>query len=237
MTGLITSTIRPSSTAIHSGPRSAFAPSERLAQTAETVRSLLECGVTEMYVLDNSAELDLADVTAALAPARVVRCPPTEFANKGISEAHMVLYFCRSHALSGPLLKVSGRYTVGHVPAVDWSRFDIMAQAGSVNISTQCYTVRNSETMERLMTGALRAMYGYMARVVGLRSAWRIVRNSLFPNSDTYPYHDTRLSLEFGCRQAIRHERLRLHAVESFGVNGANGGGEPPHPSAAQAAL
>lgn len=226
MTGLVTSTIRPAAAAVHGGPRSAFSPSERLEQTVGTVRSLVALGVSEIYVLDNSADLDAEAAARALAPGRIVRCPPTQFLNKGISEAHMVLSFCGSHALSGPLLKVSGRYQVGQLPPLDWGRCDVAAVADERNISTQCYAVRDAGVLERLMTGALREIYGYSSRVVGLRSAWRILYHSLFPERDDYPHHDPTFSLEFGCRRAIRRERLRLCTVDGFDVRGVIGGGE-----------
>ena len=224
MTGLITSTLRPSDAAIYGGARSAFSPAERLAQTVETVRTLVDLGVSTIYLLDNSEHLDLDQAERALVPARVVRCPPTAFANKGISEAHMVSHFCRTHAAQGPVLKVSGRYRVGQVPAVDWGRCDVAAVADDRHVVTQCYAVRDLEVMGRLMEGALREMYGYASRVVGLRSAWRVVRNSLFPGRDDYPYHDPTFSLEFGCRRAIRHHDLRLCPAD-FGVQGVFGGG------------
>lgn len=224
MTAIVSSTIWPSSEPIHGGVRSVFSVEERATQTADTVRSLRALGIDRVVVADNSERLP-DTLPGALNESEIIRIPGLHFQNKGISEAWLIASLVGRIALRGPLLKVSGRYTVGALPAINWSDVDIAGCYSDSLLTTRCFAIRNSHVLGALMQSALREMYAYPTRIVGPRSLLRIVRSSLFPGRHEYPYHDPTISLEMGCTLAIRHNHLRFSHISSFGVKGVFGGG------------
>jgi hypothetical protein len=229
MIAVVSSTVSPSLLPSHDGARTTLSPEIRLEQTRGTVESLLAIGVREIVIADNSPGTWLQERVASLAPARVVtfRQPPVR--NKGIGELWLLLGCVDELPEDEQIMKISGRYRVGGKTELALrDEDDVAAKVFGANsseeISTRCYLLRNRAVAARLWGRALDEMYAERSRIVGPRSLLRIVRNSVNPQADSFPYSDPNTkSLERATLVAIRHLRLRLRAVGNLDVEGTLG--------------
>jgi hypothetical protein len=229
MIAVVSSTVSPSTLPSHDGARTTLSPETRLEQTRGTVDSLLAAGISEIVVADNSPSRWLQERAASLAPARVVslRQPPVR--NKGIGELWLLLGCLEELPEDQPIMKISGRYRVGPktelaLRADDDVAAKVFGGSSSEEISTRCYLVRNRAVAGRLWGRTLDEMYAERSRIVGPRSLVRIVRNSLNPGADGFPYSDPNtISIEQAALVAIRRLGLRLNAVGNLDVEGTLG--------------
>ncbi len=113
MIAIVSSTIAPSALPSHDGTRTTFTPEQRLEHTRGTVASLVELGVNEIFIADNSAGGWLCGRERELAPARVLHFDHPPVRNKGIGEMWLLLGALPSLPEGLPILKISGRYRVG----------------------------------------------------------------------------------------------------------------------------
>jgi hypothetical protein len=229
MIAVVSSTVSPSALPGHDGARTNLSPEVRLEQTRETVASLVAFGAKDILIADNSPGVWLVERAAALAPARVLHLNQPPIRNKGIGELWLLLAAVGSLGEDQPILKISGRYRIG--PGTELSLRDgddIAAKVPRVGvsgeISTRCYLVRDRSVASRLWQRSLDEVYAERSRIVGPRSLLRILRNSFRPGSDDFAYSDPNtLSVEQASMRALRHLKLRLHAVENLGVEGILG--------------
>lgn len=225
MIGVVTSTIFPPSTGIYDGRRSYFSPEERLAQTQQTIQSLLEAGISSVLLFDNSGESWIKGTENLLKSASVHLLNTYQYKNKGISELYLLLEAMGSLPPDVPILKISGRYILCGGGNFDLGGADILCKIykqshSHRSMSTRCYVVRNRDTYQSFIGQVLRELFGYQARIVGPRSFYRIVKNSITPGAVDYPYEDPAHSIEDACAQVLKSYKYKVKQVERLGVEG-----------------
>ncbi len=226
---VISSTIAPPDVEHYGGKRRRFDPDERLEQTRASIQSLLELGLTEIHVADNSGANWRDYMDSALTPARVHRCSQYPYRNLGISELQMLLALLPALPVDRPIIKLSGRYRLKRRLDLELGADELVVRewrgARLINccISTVAYAVCDAATYARFLRETLRDVFGFQARIVGPRSFVRILRNSLFPDRDHYPYDDPTGPIEHSAWRALRNARFRVRALDSIGVEGRSG--------------
>lgn len=225
MLGIITSTIFPSDVYMYGGSRTLYTPAERLAQTQETVRSLINIGIDDIYLADNSGDEWIEGTEVKLAPSKVYRFNHQhQYQNKGISEVHLLLLLLKHLPPGVPILKISGRYVIKKDIKDRLGDADLAVKMGDKTISTASYIVKNKDVYEDFLQGILHALYGYTTHVVGLRSLLRIIKNSVKPHADEYRYQDPPISIEFAAREVLRRNKFKYVDLGIMGVKGVAGG-------------
>lgn len=224
MIALISSTLRPPIVHCYDGARSTFSHAERLEQTRATVASLVALGFKRIIVADNSPDWS-PEIEPALAPAEVWRITTPEFRNKGLSELFLLRTAAARLPSDQPIIKVSGRYTLSRNPLVEIGDADVSVKSDGFErragaISTRSYGCRDVATFQRLVERTITEIFAYPTRIVGPRSLVRLVRNSLSPRADTFPYNDPPHSIEIIIVRAIKQLGLRVHFVSPLGVHG-----------------
>lgn len=227
MIAVVSSTIAPSTLPSHDGARTTFTPEQRLEHTRGTIASLVAFGVREIIVADNSAGGWLLGREAELAPAKVIHFRQPPIRNKGIGEIWLLLGAIEALPENEPVLKISGRYRIGRDSGLTLGNADVAAKVyvhgRRTEISTRCYLMRNRDVALRLWERTLDEIYAPQSRIVGPRSALRLIRNSLQPGRDLFRYGDPPGSVEMAAWQAIRQLGLRLNAVDHLAVEGILG--------------
>lgn len=228
MIALVSSTVFPPTQPGHDGPRTWLTDDERLEQTRRTVRSLVDVGARDIVIADNSGARWRPGTEADLHPARVLLVDTPQFRNKGISEMHMLRRVLEELPESEPVLKVSGRYRVTRDLCEVLGDHDVAARihhhGRNWSMSTRCYAVRDRATYARLLDDAFREQYAWAARIVGPRSLLRIIRSSVRPSADRFPYDDPPGSIEGAWGRALQLGGYRVRAVDEIGVEGYAGG-------------
>ena len=226
MLAVISSTLFPPPMPTIWGSRQRLDSGHRLAQTRETIRSLLGCGATEIIVADNSGSRWTTGTERALEPARVVRAEPRLSSNYGISELYLLLAIVGSLPRDKPLVKVSGRYTVSRNILTELGDAEFVIRwvdrPGPRWMSTRYYGVRDAVIYEAFLRRALRECFAYRSRVVGPRSLLRIVLDSLHPERDQYPYEDPPLPIEQAAARVLHAHRYRVRVLDHIGVRGSS---------------
>jgi hypothetical protein len=229
MIAVVSSTVAPSPLPSHDGARTTLSPEQRLDQTRETVASLVALGATDIFIADNSPGPWLRDRASVLAPARVLHLNQPPIRNKGIGELWLLLGSLEVLPEDAPVLKISGRYRIGAGTGLALREGDDIAariQGGGATgeISTRCYLVRNKSVAARLWQRSLDEVYAERSRIMGPRSLLRIIRNSVRPGRDDFPYSDPNtLSLEQASYRAIGHLGLRMRPIANLDVSGTLG--------------
>jgi len=229
MIGVISSTIYPPEQPGHDGMRTWMSPEMRLQQTQQTVTSLLNAGISEIYLADNSGDQWIQSTANLLKPAMVHVFKHYQYKNKGISELYLLLSILEYISSSIPILKISGRYTLEKSISHTIIDADIGGKfyrhgCHDYSLSTRCYVVRNKDVYKTFIERTLREVYRYQSRIVGIRSFVRILKNSLFPGNDSYPYEDPRTSIEGAAARVLSIYQYRVNQIEMLGVNGQLGG-------------
>src|ERR1043166_7210271 len=88
---IISSTIVPPSIEHYGGNHARWTPEERLEQTRGSIRSLVELGIDDIYLADNSGGSWRDGMDRELRPARVRVFSHHQYRNKGISELYLLL--------------------------------------------------------------------------------------------------------------------------------------------------
>lgn len=228
MIAIISSTIYPPSKPIYDAIRTRFSPEERLEQTRHTVQSLLAAGLDDIYLADNSGDGWILGTEEHLRPARVHVYTQHQYTNKGISELWLLSSLLKHIPANTPLLKISGRYilTAAAPPILGNAELGVkLERLGLVNysVSTRCYVVKDKEVYETFLKRTLCAVYGYWARIVGPRSFGRILKNSIMPKLDDFPYDDPSISIEVAAAHVLRKYNYRVAYFKTIGIKGALG--------------
>lgn len=227
MIALVSSTVAPSQLPGHDGPRTNIAPEVRLEHTRGTIDSLLAAGITQIFITDNSPGDWLRQRVEKLRPARVLHFDQLPVRNKGLGEMWLLLAALEHLPADEPILKISGRYRIGPgSPLLAAPGQDVVARVygeRQKEISTRAYVVRNREVAARLWPRMLDEIYAAQSRIVGPRSLLRLLRSSLQPGRDNFPYSDPPLSVEIAGWRAIRHLGLSLRVVDHLAVEGTLG--------------
>ena len=226
---IISSTIAPPISNHYGGVAFGYDPYRRLEQTRQSVQALLAIGIQEIYVADNSGANWRGEMEEKLKPAQVHVFCQHQYRNKGISELYLLLAALPHLPTGRPIVKLSGRYVLTHRLDAELGERDFVVREWhglsllQCCISTIAYAVRDAAVYEHFLRETLREVFGFSARVVGPRSLLRILRNSMFPFRDEFPYDDPMGSIEHASWRALRKNRCRVEAVESLGVEGTGG--------------
>lgn len=226
---VISSTISPPRLELYDGNSARWSPAERLEQTRASIQSLLDLGISEIYLADNSGANWREDTGEKLRPSQVRVFNQHSYRNKGISELYLLLAMLPHLPTGRPIIKLSGRYRLKRRLDNELGDRDLVVRewAGRSRLqscaSTVCYAVRDARTHERFLRDTLRDVFGFPSRIAGPRSLLRIMRNSLFPSRDLYPYDDPQGSIEHAAWRALRKGGYRVRAVQSLGVEGLSG--------------
>jgi len=156
MIAIISSTIYPSTLRTRDGVRSWNTPESRLEQTQKTIQSLVSCGISDIYLADNSGKNWLNATDALLKPAKVYVFNQHQFHNKGISELYLLLNILEFISSNEPIVKISGRYFINKNPFQDAIDYDIQAKIYrhglfQSSMSTRCYWVKDKAIYENFL--------------------------------------------------------------------------------------
>ena len=210
---------------------SAFSPEERLDQTLRTIKSVLECGYSPIYLIEGSEERHLDFIRQFIGEYATVHSSRVrQYANKGISELLMIEDFlCNTQFHpSERIAKISGRYVASlnlsnHLN--DYQFVGKLSGKGKMKfISSRHYAVANKDTYIKLVDEALRETFAFFARVNGRTSIRRILANSLLQRNDKFPYHDPPRGIEWSMAQAIENLDLRPLWLDRIGLRGSVAG-------------
>lgn len=228
MIAVISSTIAPPDLPVYGGQRNAYSPAERLSQTIRTVDSLLDVGIEQIYLADNSGERWDPSWNETLRPARVHVYHQQAFKNKGISELYLLRRIIEEVPRGEPILKISGRYVLTRELRFSQERADVAAKFTGERrnrlMTTRCYLVRDSEVFARLVSDTLREVYAYSSRIVGPGSLLRTIRTSLRPAQDDYSYEDPPLSIEGASARVLAMRGYEIEELPHLFVVGQIGG-------------
>lgn len=226
MIAIISSTIYPPISVTRDDiPRTWISSEIRLEQTKRTIKSLLDLGISDIYLADNSGKNWINTTQDLLEPAKVFIFDHHQYLNKGISEIYLLLSILEFIPTNTPILKISGRYTLNRNLFNDVNNFDLAAKIYKnglfkSSMSTRCYQVNNKDTYETFLRRILCEIYGYSSKIVGLRSFARIIYNSIFLDRDVYPYHDPKCSIESAAARVLKIYNYQVHEMESLGLEG-----------------
>jgi hypothetical protein len=147
-----------------------------------------------------------------------------QFNNKGITELFMIRAFLKGHTLSGPIVKISGRYSIDMNLADDLLGFDfagrIYGKGNMRNISSRYYAVRDSGIYLNLIEESIREVFAFAGRLNGRTSLARLLKSSFNYKSDRYPYHDPPRGIEFAMSDAISNLHLKARWLPKIGCSG-----------------
>jgi len=228
---LITSTIFPSNFN-SSEVRSVFTGEERLEQTKSTIKSLLNCGYTEIFLFDNSGKYWLPGTEKDLLPAKVVVFNQHQFMNKGISETLMLLDGLDYLPDNIPILKISGRYKIDNSLAIDVNNFDIAAKfykhkfkyfTSRTTMATRCYIVKDKSIFKTYLLAMIEEIYSYSSKVFGIGSLKRLFNNQFFPGKIKYSFFDPIFSVEAASVRVIKKLGLKVNKMDRIGLSGLAG--------------
>jgi hypothetical protein len=231
--GLVTSTLYPAATPTLCGPRSAFAPAERVAQTKQTLASLRAAGIDDILLADNSDTRHGPSIRREFADVEVMHRPDFPFANRGIGEALLMLAALDRLPDDRGIVKLSGRYRLnGAFGVPDWASFAGVFRGYGFGgrrgtVSTRCYIAHDRAVLRRWLLATLAEMYAYPMRVVGPRSLLRALRDGFGGTAPSSPDEPT-TSIEFALARVLRTTRAPIKLVAPIGVEGELAGvGEP----------
>jgi hypothetical protein len=225
MIAIISSTIYPSALTTRDGVRSWNTPESRLEQTQKTIQSLVDCGISDIYLADNSGKNWLDTTDALLKPAKVYVFNHHQYHNKGISELYLLLSILEFIPSNEPIVKISGRYFINGNPFQDTFDYDLQIKIYQYGLfsslmSTRCYWVKNKEIYELFLRQTLRESFAYPSRIIGFGSLARIIYNSIFPGSDEYPYDDPKCSIELASARVLKIFKYKKFEINVLGIEG-----------------
>jgi hypothetical protein len=228
MIAIISSTIYPPDKLIYDSIRSRFSPQQRLEQTRETVRSLLRAGLDRIYIADNSGEAWVEGTEEYLKPAKVFVYKQYQYANKGISEIWLLNNLLDELPVKTPLIKISGRYILinDNFPSLGQAEVAVKIERNKLivsSISTRCYLVKDKDIFQLFLKRTLCAVYGYSARIIGPRSLFRILKNSIRPDLDSFQYDDPPISIEIAAAHVLKKYKYDVKYLDKLGIRGELG--------------
>ncbi|MBS1525977.1 MAG: hypothetical protein JST19_10040, partial [Bacteroidetes bacterium] len=218
MIAVVSSTIKP----LLEGSRTSFYSfEERLEQTKLTLTRLKECGFKEIFVADNSPQLEQQQLQELLKDFKNVRAfhiSQYQFKNKGVNELLMLLYLTGFLPHNEPIFKISGRY----YPSEDFSKpafedfavkpYQLKTRKGTM--STRAYWVKDADTLNRFLLETLAEVYAYPERIVGAGSFFR----QLFGKKSGSG--QLNISIEFAAANVLKHGGYKVNLLDHIGIMG-----------------
>jgi len=217
MIGVISSTIFPILAVHNQAP-------ERLIQTAATVASLQACGISRIFVADNSREWS-SGVGEALKPAVIHRFEHFKDSQvKGPAEIHLLLGLIPYLPENEPILKISGRYVLKSDAILKSIKdADIVARFYDHSrwrrtISTRCYIAKDKDTLRLFLTRTLDEIYDYSNRIVGPRSLLKIAKQFVLEGGNSKRREGT--SIEHAAARVLKSYKYRVKPVARLNLQG-----------------
>jgi hypothetical protein len=228
MIAVVSSCLAPSTESSHTGGRTNLSPEARLAQTGESVASLVRVGFEEIYLADNSESPPSAETIARLAPARVYHFGHFPYRNKGIAEVYLLLALTKHLPTDRPIMKLSGRYraSINLCAALGTQQVaGLLTKSARIeNLSTRAYAVSDLQTFREFLEGSLNEIYAAPWRVVGPRSLLNFFRRNISSAPDPYLYRDPPVGLEIAAARWLARQRIPIARLDKIGVEGVLGG-------------
>lgn len=236
MIGLISSTIFPSAAKLRGGnSRTVLSPETRLNQTLDTIRTLKDAGVGDIFLFDNSGPYWDGIADSRFRHVNLVKLGQSyNYDNKGISEVQMLLSGIESLPPDVPIMKISGRYALLQPPHPLTNEWDIAGRmyvkSRRKNMSTRMYLARNRQVLHLLLLQTIREMYAYSARIVGPSSLYRFISNQfgLHEAKERYSYEDPHVMLEMAISNGIDRSGFRFCNLDRLFIRGQLGNVDPP---------
>jgi hypothetical protein len=220
MIAVVSSTIKPQ---IKNGKAvSLFSFEERLEQTKLTLVRLHEHGFEQVFLVDNSPQLNqpqLAELLRDFPDVKVFHLQQYQFLNKGVNELLMMLYLIQYLPADNPIFKISGRYC----PSVEFRKPDFADFAFKPYhyhkkngiVSTRGYWIKNAQIFERFLLSCLDELFAYPERVVGIKSLLRL----LFVEKNVIG-NPLNISIEFAAANVLKAGKYKVQLLDSMGIEG-----------------
>nr|WP_294794358.1 hypothetical protein [uncultured Mucilaginibacter sp.] len=222
MVAVVTSTIKTAE------GKSYYSYTQRIEQTIATLQSLQQAGFDEIYLVDNSQQLDMDQLRLLLkeyAPVHVFHTNQYQFNNKGINELLMLLCICPHLPADQPIFKISGRYSAN--AAFKKPEFVDLAVKGyhfsnkTGTISTRGYWVKNAALFEDFLNATLREVFAYPERIVGLGSLIYKVKNMF--GAQCKPLN---ISIEFAAANILKRSKYSASFLNELNIEGLVAGSD-----------
>ncbi|HVS90631.1 MAG TPA: hypothetical protein VHE59_01275 [Mucilaginibacter sp.] len=224
MIAVVSSTIKPRT---GDSRTSFYSFEERLEQTKQTLVRLQQCGFKEIYLADNSPELDpqqLQELLIGFKTLRPFHIRQYHFANKGVSELMMLLYLTSFLPAEQAIFKISGRY----YPASDFKEpaFEDFAVKGyhfhtrTGTISTRAYWTKDADTFHRFLLQTLAEVYAYPERIVGVGSFFRQVFGKKKGAAQL------NISIEFAAANVLKQGDFSINLLDNINIEGLVAGAD-----------
>lgn len=231
VTVVITSTLLPSKNNWYGvKPGVEIYPIDRFNQTLDTINSLLNLGFTSIYLIDNSKNPIPSEWIIKIKSLRVllIHIPADiETKNKGITEIEMLLKFCNSIDVIGPIIKISARYKLADLKLLDYIEYDVVGKIfnrrrGFYEMSTRAYLVKDVETYKKLLHEVRKLTKFLIYRFWSIFLFIRLFNfiKSVINSSDLKAFSDPPISIEEGLYYSIKKLNLNLRSVDSLGISG-----------------
>ena len=229
MIAVVSSTMAPDTSLCRDGVRTSFSVDERVEQTRITLNSLTRIGISSILIMDNSPENVAPRFAGHLSQGRIIHCPQPLFSNRGLGEIWLLLAALPYIADGAPVLKLSARYCLDEdTPLARAYDADFVGRAyGSQKcrtVSTRAYVLRDKSVAESLWRATLEEMYADSGRVVGPRSAWKVLRKALHVAPTAFPDGEPSGSVERSLYTASSRLALRHHLLSRLGLKGVIAG-------------
>ncbi len=226
MIALITSTLIPTNA------YSFFNPDERLIQTINTIKKIVDAGFSDIFLLDNSLdEINSSALKNEYGPIKIFHSPQYTFKNKGMNEALLILNHIHQLPAGTPVFKISGRYYPTPVFSKDvWylnkdKDFLGVGYNFAKNIadfSTKAYFVKNKDILASTLVLAVEDMASYAKGIHGFKSGIDAVTEIFRPRLGT----SYQLSMEQSFARIIKQKKnyllLNKMNIEGFEASSLN---------------
>lgn len=220
MIAIVTSCIKPIKT-VSNSIRSFVEIQDRISQTQETIKSLINKGFKSIILVDNSIGYNFEDFKN-YKELKIINVSQFQFHNKGINELLMLLTIIDKLPESQKIFKISGRYKVNEqFEANIADEYDFKCKAYDFKskngcISTRGYFVKSKDIYQTFLLECLNEVYNYHLRIVGLGSFLNYIKQLIKPVMK----NNINLPIEFAAARVLKFGKLNYQLVENIGVEG-----------------
>lgn len=217
MIAVVSSTIKPRIIAGKNISRYSF--EDRLEQTRLTLTRLNAHGFTDIFLADNSPDLDQQQLESLLhgfQNLKAYHIRQHQFENKGINELLMLLYLTEVIPAGREIFKISGRYyPAGGFQKPDFEDFAVRwyhpgSRKGAV--STRGYWAKDAQTLQLFLLRCQTELSVYSYRAGWIRS---LVKRVFSKNPDPL-----NISIEFAAANVFKLYRYKVKQLDHIGIEG-----------------
>ena len=230
---VVTSTLIPNSIKWYgiSSDAVKLSADERFQHTLATIKSLLDIGFTNIYLIDNSKELVSSKWIENFQSKGVVflsiPAKNNSTKNKGLSEIELLLNFCQRVRLQSPILKISGRYRLNSNNLLEIGCAEIIGRIfhrrrGFSEFSTKAYMVANQIVWEQILRESAKStkflIYKFWTPYLFKRLISFLRDVFLKGNFDLL--RDPTISIEEGFYYSLKSLNINFKDIKQLGVSG-----------------